>query len=227
VTAISQCISANRLPLGIGAALLLIGGLAFEFLLGLSAAVAAVLFVLVVAAALGIYRLLNRSPVAWSRPLSVGRLAVGGFVGLAMVGLLIQAVPYGWDRSNPPVTDEPAWDSPQTRELTVRACFDCHSNEVMYPWYSRIAPMSWAVELHVKQGRAKVNYSEWDRPQEEADESAETVIDGEMPPSYYTFLTHGEARLTDSETQELIDGLKATFGSSDHDEDEDEREDDN
>jgi len=105
----------------------------------------------------------------------------------------------------------------------VRACFDCHSNEVDYPWYSRIAPASWAVQLHVEQGRDKVNYSEWDRPQEKADESAETVEDGEMPPTYYTLLTHDAARLTDAERQDLIDGLIATFGTEgdEHEEDDD------
>ncbi len=73
--------------------------------------------------------------------------------------------------------------------------------------------MSWAVQLHVDEGRSKVNYSEWDKPQEEADESAETVIDGEMPPAYYTRFTHSEARLSEAELQDLIAGLKATFGS--------------
>jgi hypothetical protein len=103
----------------------------------------------------------------------------------------------------------------------VRACFDCHSNEVEYPWYSAIAPASWAVQLHVEQGRNKVNYSGWDRPQKSGRESAETVMDGEMPPSYYTLLTHQAARLTDSEIQDLINGLIATFGTED-----DEHEDD-
>ena len=222
---IVEFIRVNRLPLGIGATSLLIGVPAFEFLLGLSAAVAAVLFFLVASTAFGVYRMLNRSPVVWDQPLKLGRLAVSGFVGLVIVGFVIQAVPYGWDRSNPPVSGEPAWDSPRTRELTVRACFDCHSNEVVYPWYSKVAPMSWAVELHVDQGRADVNYSEWDRPQEKADKSAETVIEGEMPPSYYTLLTHSEARLTDAEIQELIDGLEATFGPANHEGKEDEEDD--
>jgi len=75
--------------------------------------------------------------------------------------------------------------------------------------------MSWAVQLHVEEGRAKANYSEWDRPQKEGDDSAESVVEGEMPPSYYTLLTHSAARLTDAERQELIDGLNATFGTDD------------
>ena len=117
----------------------------------------------------------------------------------------------------PPVTAEPEWDSPRTRELAARACFDCHSNEVDYPWYSKIAPMSWAVQRHVDNGRGKVNYSEWDQPQDDADESAETVREGEMPPAYYTLLANSDAKLTDAEKQELIDGFEATPGTSNGD----------
>ncbi len=196
---------------------------AFPFLLGLPAIVGAVLFLLVAGATLALYRL--RRQLSWDEPLSRVRLAVSSVTGLLVVALLIQAVPYGWDRSNPPVTEEPPWDSPRTRELAVRACFDCHSNEVVYPWYAKIAPMSWAVQLHVDRGRDKVNYSEWNRHQEEADESAETVEDGEMPPAYYTILSHRGARLTEQERQDLIDGLNATLGTNEHGR-EDEGEDD-
>ena len=55
----------------------------------------------------------------------------------------IQVVPYGHARTNPPVMAEPAWDSAATRELARQACFDCHSNETEWPWYSNIAPFSW------------------------------------------------------------------------------------
>jgi hypothetical protein len=218
---LASFLRSNRIPAAIGLALLVVGSLAFQFVLGLAAGVAVVLFLLVVATALGIYRLLSRSRLVWDQPLSRARLVVSALVGLVVVGLVIQVVPFGRDYSNPPVTGEPAWDSARTRELTVRACFDCHSNEVEYPWYSKIAPMSWAVQLHVEEGRDKVNYSEWDRPQEEAEESAETVRDGEMPPTYYTLLTHSAARLTDAERRDLIDGLTATFGTDDEDEHDD------
>ena len=62
---------------------------------------------------------------------------------LAGLFLAIQFVPYGRDHSNPPVIGEPTWNSPETRALAVRACFDCHSNETVWPWYSNIAPVSW------------------------------------------------------------------------------------
>ena len=217
---VTRFLKSNGAPVAIGVVVFVVGSLVFQFVLGLPAGVAVVLFVFTVGTALGVYRLLNRSPVAWEQPLSRAKLVVAGVAGFVVVALTIQAVPFGRDHPNPPVTGEPSWDSPRTRELIVRACFDCHSNEVEYPWYSGIAPMSWAVQLHVEQGRAKVNYSEWDHPQKEGDESAETVIDGEMPPGYYTLLTHRGARLTDAERQELIDGLDATLGTNDR-EDED------
>jgi hypothetical protein len=140
---------------------------------------------------------------------------------IAMLGLLLvaQLVPYGRDHTNPPVVAEPLWDSAQTRELAVRACFDCHSNETVWPWYSNIAPMSWLVQRDVDEGREKLNFSEWDRPQE-GDEAAETVREGSMPPRSY-LLTHPDARLTDVEIAILTEGLAATFGDDDSDGDDD------
>jgi hypothetical protein len=161
--------------------------------------------------------MLNRSPIVWSQPLSPGRFLMSLVTGLVVVGLLIQIIPYGRDRSNPPVTMGPAWDSPQTRELVVRACFDCHSNEAEYPWYSRIAPASWAVQTHVQQARDKVNYSEWDRPQKEADESAESVIDGEMPPGYLHPPEPSRSQAHRQRTRRAHRGLESTFGSREDD----------
>jgi hypothetical protein len=60
-------------------------------------------------------------------------------VGLSVLGLLIQLIPYGHNHTNPPVNAEPNWDSPETRTLAQRACFDCHSNETRWPWHSNIA----------------------------------------------------------------------------------------
>jgi hypothetical protein len=123
--------------------------------------------------------------------------------------VVIQLVPYGRDHDNPPVVAEPLWDSAQTRELAVLACFDCHSNETVWPWYPNVAPVSWPVQRDVDQGREHLNYSEWNRRQE-GEEPAETVRDGSMPPRSY-LLTH-PARLTDPELAALADGLVATFG---------------
>lgn len=134
-------------------------------------------------------------------------------VGLAGALVVIQLVPYGRAHANPPVVAEPVWDSPRTRELAERACFDCHSNETEWPWYSNIAPVSWLVQHDTDEGRAILNFSEWNRPQEDAGEAGESVRDGEMPPAIY-LPTHPEARLTDAERDELARGLDATLGTS-------------
>src|SRR5574340_945670 len=85
----------------------------------------------------------------WQRVVIVATLVVlAGF-------LLIQLVPYGRNHTNPPVTGEPRWDSPQTRALAARACFDCHSNETKWRWYSNIAPISWLIQRDVDSGRAR------------------------------------------------------------------------
>ena len=145
-------------------------------------------------------------------------LMVVSSVAIAFVAVfaLIQAVPYGRSHSNGPVTSEPKWSSPQTRELMVRACFGCHSNEVKYPSYANVAPISWAVQNHVDEGRSKVNYSEFTTNSEGADNTIEVIQEGSMPPSYYTnFGRHPEAKLTADERNTLIAGLKATPGMGD------------
>lgn len=133
----------------------------------------------------------------------------------ATVGTLIviQAIPYGKNHTNPAVNGEPAWSSPRTRELMVQACFGCHSNSVEYPAYASVAPISWVVQSHIDEGRSKVNYQEWNKKQRGAHETIEVIKNGSMPPSYYTmFGKHPEAKLTAAEIQELIDGLLATPG---------------
>ena len=131
--------------------------------------------------------------------------------GLLFLFVAVQLVPYGRDHDNPPVVAEPAWDTPATRELARKACFDCHSNETQWPWYSNIAPLSWLIQRDVDEGRDELNWSEWG-PDEEGDESAETVIERSMPPGTYPLL-HPEARLSDQEVDALVAGLVATFGS--------------
>lgn len=135
-----------------------------------------------------------------------------GGIGAVVLFALIQAVPYGRSHHNPPVQAEPRWDSPRTRELAVRACFDCHSNETAYPWYSNVAPVSWLLARHVSEGRHKLNFSTWGTGRQEAEHFARLIESGEMP-SWDYVLMHPEARLTDAEKQQLIDGLAKTLGS--------------
>ena len=124
---------------------------------------------------------------------------------------LIQLVPYGRDHTNPPVTSEPAWDSPQTKALARKACFDCHSNETVWPGYSNIAPGSWLIYRDVVNGRDGMNFSEW--PASGGGglmaEAAQKVAEDEMPPLQYK-LAHSGARLNDAEKQQLIAGFRAS-----------------
>ena len=150
--------------------------------------------------------------------LSSSKLISVFFVATVVTMLVIQFIPYGKDHSNPPVNGEPAWSSPRTRELMVRACFGCHSNSVEYPSYASVAPISWTVQSHIDEGREKVNYQEWNTRQRKADDTIEVIQEGEMPPSYYTmFGKHPEAKLTDAEISELVAGLLSTPGFKDHD----------
>lgn len=142
------------------------------------------------------------------------RLLIGGLAIGAGAFLVMQLVPYGRDHSNPPVVSEPTWDSPQTRDLAERACFDCHSNETVWPWYSNVAPISWLVQHDVEEGREKLNFSTWAQGgSEEADEMAEVIAEGEMPMPIF-LLTHAEARLTAAEKQALMNGLQTMRGGS-------------
>jgi hypothetical protein len=125
--------------------------------------------------------------------------------------LLMQLVPYRV--TNPPVGQEPQWDSARTRQLAVAACYDCHSNETRTTWFEDIAPLSWWITNHVREGRDQLNFSEWGSHHGEADDAAETVTDGEMPPDYYTWLgMHADAKLTPGERRELAAGLRRTLG---------------
>ena len=135
----------------------------------------------------------------------------GGSVLAAL--LAIQLVPYGRNHSNPPTTGEPTWDSPATRALAKQACFDCHSNETQWPTYAGVAPVSWLIQRDVNDGRAVLNFSEWQRPQQAAGDAAEEMREGEMPPVTYA-LMHGHARLTESDRTRLAAGLAMTLGAS-------------
>jgi hypothetical protein len=118
---------------------------------------------------------------------------------------LIQLIPV--KRTNPAVQEEvPA--SPEVRSVLQRACYDCHSNETRWPWYSRIAPASWLVAHDVREGREKLNFSTWNlfsaKKQTKAfREIREEVEESEMPPWIY-LLPHPDARLSERDRAILV-----------------------
>ena len=117
---------------------------------------------------------------------------------LILIG--IQFVPV--NKSNPPVTGEikaPA----EVMEILRTSCYDCHSNESEWPWYSHIAPVSWLVVDDVNEGREHMNFSEWQSYSEEdkaedIEEIWEEIHEGEMPLWFYLPL-HPDARLSEAQ----------------------------
>ena len=123
---------------------------------------------------------------------------------LALAFAAIQFVPV--ERSNPPVEEEvPAPDD--VRGILRRSCYDCHSNETAWPWYSRVAPLSWLVARDVEEGREHLNFSTWNRLDQGArahalEEAWEEVDEGEMPLWFYLPL-HPSANLSDDDRARL------------------------
>lgn len=133
-------------------------------------------------------------------------LALGTIV--IFVGLL-QLFPF-FPRSNPPIVSEPVWDSQQTRELARRACFDCHSNETVWPWYAHVSPLQWMIVHDVLEGRHVFNLSEWHTGDMNGRKAAKAIIAGDMPLVQYRLL-HPTARLNAKEKEQLINGLEASL----------------
>ena len=127
-------------------------------------------------------------------------------IAAIVIFLLIQLVPFGRDHSNPATKSEPAWDTPQSRQLVKENCFQCHSNETVWPWYSNVAPASWLLSFDVTKARAKFNFSEWNTNPGDENELTEAIQEGRMPPIQY-WIFHPSSKLNDQQKQELIQAL--------------------
>lgn len=124
--------------------------------------------------------------------------------------LLIQLIPFGHDHTNPPMVSEPNWSSPEARALVKQHCFQCHSNETEWPWYSNIAPGSWLIAMDVIEGRDEFNFSDWNNNPGELDEMVEKIQEGEMPPIQY-WIFHPSSKMNDQQKQELINALQSSL----------------
>ncbi|WP_309382996.1 heme-binding domain-containing protein [Cerasicoccus frondis] len=127
-------------------------------------------------------------------------------ITLVIIAVGIQFIPV--TTSNPPVEHTVTWANPQTKEFFTNACADCHSNETVWPWYAKLAPVSWWISDHVEHGREHFNISRADMG--DADEAYEAVHEGWMPLESYTWM-HPKARLTAEQKTEFSAGLQATF----------------
>ncbi|MBZ0300966.1 MAG: heme-binding domain-containing protein [Anaerolineae bacterium] len=146
--------------------------------------------------------------------LIVGGVLIAGFVILQIipVGNFIPELQFP---GNPPVVQAIQWDSPQTEDLLRRACFDCHSNESEWPWYSHIAPVSWLVMKDVNEARRELNFSNLNLRSSPGRfvRDVEEHIHTDMPPQIYLVM-HPNAALTDAEKQQLLDGLTQSLTAS-------------
>ncbi len=131
----------------------------------------------------------------------------------------IQLIPV--DRSNPPVVSD--LDAPiEVKAILKRSCYDCHSNEVNWPWYGYVAPVSWLVAHDVEEGREELNFSEWSQYAGDAEmkeEIVEEITEGEMPLPIY-LITHPNASVTEQELV-VLKQWAGHSGRSHHEHDDD------
>jgi hypothetical protein len=134
------------------------------------------------------------------------------WIPVAAVGLFAAMQLVRPAQTNPPVTAELA-TPPEVRTLLRKACYDCHSNESTWPWYSHVAPVSWLVARDVDEGRRELNFSTWgemkpERKLKKFREIAKEVEEGEMPMAIYVLL-HGHAELSAAERKTIVDWARA------------------
>ncbi|MDQ3282142.1 MAG: heme-binding domain-containing protein, partial [Acidobacteriota bacterium] len=113
-------------------------------------------------------------------------------------------------RSNPPVNASAVLQPPpEVQAILKRSCYDCHSSETRWPWYSNIAPVSWWLKDHVDEGRKELSFSLWNtysqkRRSRKLEEICDQVTQGEMPPKNYLVL-HSDAKISDADRRTLYD----------------------
>jgi hypothetical protein len=123
-------------------------------------------------------------------------------IAIILIFIGIQLIPV--HRSNPPVSAE-IQATAEVKAILQRACYDCHSNATVWPWYSHVAPVSWLLSHHIAEGRAHFNFSEWGnyppgRQARLADEVWEEIENGEMPLKSYAII-HKDAILNETDKE--------------------------
>ncbi|HQQ93116.1 MAG TPA: heme-binding domain-containing protein [Bacteroidia bacterium] len=132
-------------------------------------------------------------------------------ISLTILILLVLIQAFRIDKTNPPI--DPARDflaisgaSSEVSAILKTSCYDCHSHNSVYPWYTNIAPVSWWIKNHINEGRRHLNFSEWGqysakKADHKLEECVEMIQEGEMPMSSYTLVHKGTAL---SDEQKLL-----------------------
>ena len=136
-----------------------------------------------------------------------------GWIILGTALVLVGTTPLLLPRTNPAV-QEPFRGPARVADILERACYNCHSNETEWPWYSALPPAAWLLVNHVNQGREQLNFSEWPTLDFELqamyfDGIWKAVRDGTMPPPSYR-LAHPQSRLTDADRALLLEWFEPT-----------------
>jgi hypothetical protein len=125
---------------------------------------------------------------------------------------------FGPAKTNPPITPQATLHAKVPIPVDVhrtlsRACWNCHSRETQWPWYSYAAPLSWLVVKDVNEAREHLDFTNWDYSPEEGadlmDEVCTQVKKGKMPLKEYLWL-HGDAKLSDADIKRICDWANAT-----------------
>ena len=139
---------------------------------------------------------------------------------LGILALLLIIQLFRIDKTNPPIdttkdfvklTSPPA----EVAQLVKNVCYDCHSHETKYPWYTNIAPVSWWVKGHIDHGRENLNFSTWadyepKKANHKLEECYEEVEETHMPLASYTWM-HPEARMSDDQRTVLVNWFKQKY----------------
>lgn len=141
-----------------------------------------------------------------------GKVLKGLVILLFAAFALIQF--FGIDRTNPPVNASETLAAavsvpPDISEILGRSCNDCHSNQTVYPWYSRVQPFAWFLKGHIDDGRREMNLSVFNtytdkKKARKLEEICDEVEGGAMPLPSYLWI-HSEAALSDSERKALCE----------------------
>ncbi len=139
------------------------------------------------------------------------------FILMSLVAILIIAQSFRIDKTNPesdPTMDFIRMKNPPNdiAEMLKVACYDCHSNQTKYPWYTNIAPFSWWIQGHIDHGRKHLNFSNWGtysakKANHKLEECYELVEETKMPLMSY-WIAHPEAKLSTEQRAALVAWFK-------------------